>query len=141
SDANAARARGDEARQRDRIGVHRARWIEMDLAEPHAVEPAGFGGVGEVDRFLERRDLAQAGPSLLEEDAEVHGPQPQSRRLASFAPSPSAPSLAHTTLSAHISEPAKVPKPQSVEAMTRVRSPIAPTIWAMRSAMTSGCST
>ena len=43
------------------------------------------------------------------------------------APSVRARSFAHTTLWATISEPAKVPKPQSVEAMTRVGSPTAST--------------
>ena len=62
-------------------------------------------------------------------------------RLALAAPSVRTPSLAHTRLWATISEPAKVPKPQSVEAITRVGSPTASAAAAIRSATTSGCST
>jgi len=51
----------------------------------------------------------------------------QMRRLASSAPRASVRSFSHTTLSATISEPAKVPKPQSVDAMTRSGSPTAST--------------
>ena len=50
-------------------------------------------------------------------------------------------SFGHTMLAATHSRPAKVPKPQSVDAMTRSRSPIAATASSMRRATTSGCST
>ena len=66
---------------------------------------------------------------------------PHRRVVAMSAPSRQAVSLAHTTSSATISEPAKVPKPQSLEAMTRVRSPTASTASQIRLATTSGCST
>src|SRR6185369_9002697 len=50
-------------------------------------------------------------------------------------------SFGHTIEAATHSRPAKVPKPQSVEAMTSSRSPIAATASSMRRATTSGCST
>ena len=50
-------------------------------------------------------------------------------------------SFGHTIEAATHSRPAKVPKPQSVDAMTRSRSPIAATASSMRRATTSGCST
>ena len=70
-------------------------------------------------------DTATRPPDPCEYDALA----PQ-RALASSAPRASVRSLAHTTLSATISEPANVPKPQSVDAMTRSRSPTASTAWA-----------
>src|SRR5262249_40260074 len=141
ADAHAPGAGGDEARQRDRRRVHGAGRIEVNLAEPYAVESRRLGRLCEVERFLERGVLARPGPPFLQKNSELHGRYPQSRRLAMSAPSLSARSLAHTTLGAHISEPANVPKPQSVDAITRVRSPIAATAWPIRSATTSGCST
>ena len=50
-------------------------------------------------------------------------------------------SFVHTTLSSTSMEPAKVPKPQSTPARTRVRSPMASAAATIRSATTSGCST
>ena len=47
----------------------------------------------------------------------AHGRRSHRRPVARAAPSTSAASFAHTTLSATISEPAKVPNPQSVEAI------------------------
>src|SRR3989442_1758866 len=53
--------------------------------------------------------------------------RPQSLALARSAPSLSARSFAQTTLSATSSEPAKVPNPQSTDAITRLGSPTAST--------------
>src|SRR5882757_5199399 len=66
---------------------------------------------------------------------------PHSRCDARSAPSRMVFNFGHTMLAATHSRPAKVPKPQSVEAMTRSRSPTAATACAMRPATTSGCST
>ena len=67
--------------------------------------------------------------------------RPHSRAEAMSAPSRSASSFFHTTCATTYSRPAKVPKPQSVEAMTRSRSPTAATASSIRRATTSGCST
>src|SRR5262245_41451714 len=71
----------------------------------------------------------------------AYPPVPPSRAGARSAPCRRLASFAHTTLSATMSDPAKVPKPQSTEAITRRRSPTASTTRQMRSATTSGCST
>ena len=57
------------------------------------------------------------------------------------APSRSDLSFFQTMLAATHSRPVKVPKPQSVEAITRSRSPTTDTASSMRRATTSGCST
>ena len=43
------------------------------LAEPDAVEAPRLGRLGQAECLLECREVALAGTSLLEEDAEVHG--------------------------------------------------------------------
>src|SRR5215472_5292767 len=66
---------------------------------------------------------------------------PQSRAEAISAPSRIDLSLSQTAGSITHSRRVNVPKPQSVEAMTRSRSPTAATASSMRRATTSGCST
>src|SRR5215470_12193015 len=66
---------------------------------------------------------------------------PQSRPEAISAPSRIDLSLSQTTGSITHSRFVNVPKPQSVEAMTRSRSPTAATASSIRRATTSGCST
>src|SRR5712692_322367 len=73
ADADAPRAGGDEARQRDRRREHRARRVEVDLAETHAVEAPGLRRLHEVERLAEPLGLAAPPPRLLDEDPEVHG--------------------------------------------------------------------
>ena len=68
---------------------------------------------------------ASPTPGMYHDGANRHSPH---RRLVAIrAPSAKVASLAHTTLSATMSVPAKVPKPQSTDAMTRVLSPTAST--------------
>ena len=81
----------------------------------------GRGGGGELPARHRGGRPCPAGPtrhSLRDVLARY-----QRRRVASSAPRASARSFAHTTLSATISEPANVPKPQSVDAMTRSGRP------------------
>src|SRR5580704_6985757 len=66
---------------------------------------------------------------------------PHSRAEAMSAPWRIALSLSQTTGSMTHSRLVNVPKPQSVEAMTRSRSPMVATASSMRRATTSGCST
>src|SRR6516225_2108394 len=66
---------------------------------------------------------------------------PQSRAEAISAPSRTDLSFSHTTGSITHSRLVNVPKPQSVEAMTRSRSPTTDTASSIRRATTSGCST
>src|SRR5579872_1926522 len=66
---------------------------------------------------------------------------PQSRAEAISAPSRIDLSLSQTTGSITHSRFVNVPKPQSVEATTRSRSPTAATASSMQRATTSGCST
>ena len=66
---------------------------------------------------------------------------PHSRAEAMSAPSRIAFSFSHTTGSITHSRLVNVPKPQSVEAMTRSRSPTTDTASSIRRATTSGCST
>src|SRR5262245_7396203 len=73
--------------------------------------------------------------------ASFHRYLPHSRRDAMSAPWRTDLSFAQTTSSATHSRPANVPKPQSVPAMTRSRSPTAATASSIRRATTSGCST
>ena len=67
--------------------------------------------------------------------------RPHSRAEAISAPSRIDLSLSQTTGSITHSRRVKVPKPQSVEATTRSRSPTAATASSIRRATTSGCST
>src|SRR3990172_6574361 len=71
-DADPLGAGGDRGGHRDRRGEHGAARVEVDLAQPHAVEPQGLGGVHGLEAFAERVGLADSGPQLLDEDAEVH---------------------------------------------------------------------
>jgi hypothetical protein len=72
-DAQPLGPRRDRARHHDRRREHRPRRREVHLAEPHAVEPPGLGGVHEVEPFAERRGLVAAAADLeLHEDSEVH---------------------------------------------------------------------
>src|SRR5690348_3209072 len=66
---------------------------------------------------------------------------PHSLLEAMSAPSRNERSFSHTAGSITHSRLVKVPKPQSVEAMTRSRSPTARTASSIRRATTSGCST
>src|SRR6185312_17278192 len=66
---------------------------------------------------------------------------PHNRRVAMRAPSAAAASFTQTISSATHSRPAKVPKPQSVPATTRSRSPTTDTASSSRRATSSGCST
>lgn len=75
ADPHSARARSHEAGERHRRRLDGSRRVEVDLAEPHAVEPPGLGGVGQLERFMERRRLAGLAAALFDEDAEVHGGQ------------------------------------------------------------------
>src|SRR5262245_50864134 len=73
-DAQAPVPRRDRARHHDRRREHRPCGREVHLAEPHAVEPPGFGRVHEVESLAERRGLVAAAADLeLHEDPEVHG--------------------------------------------------------------------
>src|ERR1700689_2213334 len=67
--------------------------------------------------------------------------RPHNRRDAMRAPSAAAASFPQTISSATYSRPAKVPKPQSVPAITRPRSPTTGTACSSRPATSSGCST
>ena len=71
-DSHATGAGGDEAGERDRRRLHGARRIEVDLTEPHPVEPPGLGRVHQLEGFAERLSLARSTTPLLEEDPEVH---------------------------------------------------------------------
>ena len=73
AEPHAPRAGGHEARERDWCRLHGAGRIEVDLAEPHAVQPPRVGRFPELERFLEGRGLARLPPPLLHEDSEVHG--------------------------------------------------------------------
>ena len=68
------------------------------------------------------------------------GSLPATRNRAIATPAPGS-NPQNTTPAATHSRPAKVPKPQSVEAITRTRSPTVATASAMRRAPTCGCST
>src|SRR5207244_5474093 len=57
--SDAPRASGDEARQRERRRLHGASRIEVDLAEPHAVESPGLCRVRQLERLAERLSLAR----------------------------------------------------------------------------------
>jgi len=72
ADANATRSRGHEAGERDRRGLDGTPGVEVDLAEPDAVESPGLGSIGELERFLKRGRLAGVAPPLLDEDPELH---------------------------------------------------------------------
>ena len=71
---------GDEARQRQRSRLHRPGPVEVDLAEPHAVEAPGLGRAHQLDRFPECRRLAGSRAPLFEEDPDVHLVPVSSRR-------------------------------------------------------------
>jgi len=71
--AHASGPGGDEAGERDRRRLHRAGRVEVDLAEPHAVEPPCLRRVGQLARLTKGVGLAGALASLLDEDPEVHG--------------------------------------------------------------------
>ena len=60
--------------QHQRRRLHAIAPVEVDLAEPHAVQAPGFGRVRQRQRLAVRRRLRDAAPPLLEKDAEVHGP-------------------------------------------------------------------
>src|SRR3989475_4238531 len=83
--SDAPRASGDEARQRERRRLHGASRIEVDLAEPHAVESPGLCRVRQLERLAERLSLARPTASLLEEDPEVHGSPGQCPSRASLS--------------------------------------------------------
>jgi hypothetical protein len=72
ADADAMRARGHEAGERDWRRLHGARRVEVNLAEPDAVEPPPLGGVGQLECFLEGGGFARLPAALLDEDAELH---------------------------------------------------------------------
>ena len=100
------------------------------------------GNVGSRDRytgeFHASRPLARRAARGKRSLRHLLPPQPRDARSA---PSRIAFSFGHTIQAATHSRPANVPKPQSVDAMTRSRSPIAATASSMRRATTSGCST
>ena len=92
------------------------------------------GGDPDDDRPRQHDHRRDPGPSRPPSDhahpagGETPRPiRPQSLALARSAPSLSARSFAQTTLSATSSEPAKVPNPQSTDAITRLGSPTAST--------------
>jgi hypothetical protein len=74
-DPDAPRAGGQEAGQCDRRRLHGPRGIEVDLAQPDAVQSPRLGGVGQLERLLESRRLARLAAALLDEDPEVHAAQ------------------------------------------------------------------
>src|SRR6185369_4276055 len=116
-------AHGAERRQSARPVVARIDVLGGDLAD-RVVH-------GRLLDFLRVRRLIADQATFL----------PQSLWDAMSAPSRIALSLGHTIDAATHSRPAKVPNPQSVDAMTRSRSPIAATASSRRRATTSGCST
>src|SRR5262249_61062661 len=71
---------GDLKRRRD----DRAGRVEVDLAEPHAIDTPGLGCLGEREHVAERAHLVHSTPHLLDEDPEVHG----SLRSLTASPSP-----------------------------------------------------
>ena len=120
-------AHGAERRQRAPPVVARVDVLGGDLADGivHGLSPSIVGARARSAHYSRSGDLFA----------------PQSRCDARSAPSRRVFSFGHTMLAATHSRPAKVPKPQSVDAMTRSRSPIAATASSMRRATTSGCST
>src|SRR5215510_4508170 len=71
---------GDLQRGRD----DRAGRVEVDLAEPHAIDTPGLGRLGDREDVPERAHLVHSTPHLLDEDPEVHG----SLRSLTASPSP-----------------------------------------------------
>src|SRR5262249_44696045 len=106
---------------------HRAR----EVRRPR--QAAGVGGEDTVGAAFHRWALSPLGAGAMRPFASAaFAPQPPRGDVGALAqPPPSAPH----------SRPAKVPKPQSVPAMTRSRSPTAATASSIRRATTSGCST
>src|SRR5262249_57312304 len=50
-----------------------ARRVEVNLAEPDAIESPAVGGFAQLERLGERRGLAGAAAPLLHEDPDLHG--------------------------------------------------------------------
>src|SRR4029453_11327507 len=72
ADAQPPRAAGDGPGQNERRGEHRAGDVEVDLAQPDAVEAPGLGRVDHVELVLEGLRRRAAGPGLLQKDPDVH---------------------------------------------------------------------
>src|SRR5712692_9089864 len=77
--ADAPGAGGHEARERERGGLNRAPAVEMDLAEPDAVEAARLPRVRQLEGLAQRGAFADAAAPLLQEDPEMHGSGPSAR--------------------------------------------------------------
>src|SRR5262249_45404193 len=66
-------AGGDGGGHRDGRGDDGAAGVEVDLAEPDAVEAQGLCGVHRLEALAKRVGLAEPRPGFLHEDPEVHG--------------------------------------------------------------------
>jgi hypothetical protein len=73
ADAKPARARGDRARDLQRGGDDRPHRVEVDLAEPDAIDAQRLGALRRLEGLAERGRLAEPLSHLFDEDPEVHG--------------------------------------------------------------------
>jgi hypothetical protein len=84
ADADARGARGHERREVHRRRLHGAPRIEVDFAEPHAVEAPRLARLRQLQRLGERGGLAGPPAPFLHEDADLHGSPPVAPTIPCF---------------------------------------------------------
>src|SRR5262249_42863969 len=119
---------GDLQRGRD----DRAGRVEVDLAEPHAIDTPGLGRLGDREDVPERAHLVHSTPHLLDEDPEGHGPlrpcppSPPPEKYPSLGPRPLPPPRPPIPTSTRCSRSTRSDARPRCSSRAQTRSPTSP---------------